>query len=92
MNFPLFEVRGCSSSIKFVQMSEEEMNLLCDKSKDIFLNQPMLLELIAPIKICGNVTYNYPTINRLTSVDLRVNAIYFVDFTFSAHTEKTTKK
>ena len=39
---------------KLVQLHEEEMNILCDKSQDIFLKQPMLLELNAPIKICGN--------------------------------------
>ena len=44
---------------KPVQMSEQEMNLLCAKAKDIFLNQPMLLELKAPIKICGNLIYQF---------------------------------
>ena len=34
-------------------MSEQEMYHLCDRSKDVFLNQPMLLELEAPINICG---------------------------------------
>ena len=58
MNFPPFEVRGCSSSITFVQMFEEEMKLVCDISKYIFLNQPMLLELKVPIKICDNIIYN----------------------------------
>ncbi len=49
------EVRECHPRGKFVQMSEEEINFLCEKSKDIFLNQPMLLELEPPIKICGNI-------------------------------------
>jgi serine/threonine-protein phosphatase PP1 catalytic subunit len=40
-------------------MSEQEMNFLCNKSKEIFLRQPMLLELEAPIKICGNVIYQF---------------------------------
>ncbi len=42
---------------KLVQISEQEMNILCNKSKEIFLSQPMLLELEAPIKIFGNVIY-----------------------------------
>jgi Serine-threonine protein phosphatase N-terminal domain len=36
-------------------MGEQEMNQLCDKAKKIFLRQAMLLELEAPINICGNV-------------------------------------
>lgn len=38
---------------KVVQMSEAELKYLCIKSKQIFLEQPTLLELEAPIKICG---------------------------------------
>ncbi|KAK2995237.1 hypothetical protein RJ640_023761 [Escallonia rubra] len=36
-----------------VQLSESEIRQLCLRSKDIFLQQPNLLELEAPIKICG---------------------------------------
>jgi hypothetical protein len=39
---------------KQVQLSEAEIRQLCVTSKDIFLTQPNLLELEAPIKICGN--------------------------------------
>ena len=35
-------------------MTEQEVRGLCIKSRDIFINQPILLELEAPIKICGN--------------------------------------
>ena len=38
---------------KQVQLSEAEIKQLCVVSKDIFLKQPNLLELEAPIKICG---------------------------------------
>ena len=38
---------------KQVQLSEAEIRQLCVASKDIFLSQPNLLELEAPIKICG---------------------------------------
>lgn len=34
-------------------ISFKEMNYLCDKSKEIFLEEPTLLELQAPINICG---------------------------------------
>lgn len=36
-----------------VQMAEAELRYLCVKSRQIFLEQPTLLELEAPIKICG---------------------------------------
>ena len=36
-----------------VQLSEAEIRLLCTTSREIFLQQPNLLELEAPIKICG---------------------------------------
>ena len=34
-------------------MSEAEVRGLCIKSREIFLSQPILLELEAPLKICG---------------------------------------
>lgn len=45
-------VRGCRPG-KTVQMSENEIRALCHKSREIFLSQPILLELEAPLKICG---------------------------------------
>jgi len=35
------------------QLSEGEIRGLCIKSKEIFLSQPILLELEAPLKVCG---------------------------------------
>ena len=34
-------------------MTEGEVRGLCLKSREIFLSQPILLELEAPLKICG---------------------------------------
>ena len=48
----LLEVRGRPG--KQVQLSESEIKQLCTASREIFLQQPNLLELEAPIKICGN--------------------------------------
>lgn len=48
----LLEVRGCKPG-KQVNLTEAEIKGLIAKSRDIFINQPMLLELEAPIKICG---------------------------------------
>ncbi|GMH12251.1 hypothetical protein Nepgr_014092 [Nepenthes gracilis] len=38
-----------------VQLSESEIRQLCTVSREIFLQQPNLLELEAPIKICGDI-------------------------------------
>jgi serine/threonine-protein phosphatase PP1 catalytic subunit len=40
--------------MKQVQLAENEVKWLCVKSREIFLNQPILLELEAPLKVCGN--------------------------------------
>lgn len=48
----LMEVRG-SKPGKQVNLQENEIRSLCVKASEIFMNQPMLLELEAPIKIAG---------------------------------------
>ena len=48
----LLEVRG-SKPGRAVQLSEAEIRELCYRSREIFISQPILLELEAPIKICG---------------------------------------
>jgi hypothetical protein len=48
---------------KQVQLSEAEIRQLCVASKDIFLSQPNLLELEAPIKICGMLLISYAPFN-----------------------------
>lgn len=45
-------VRGARPG-KNVQLTEGEIKGLCLKSREIFLSQPILLELEAPLKICG---------------------------------------
>ena len=47
-------VRG-SRPGKTVQMTEAEVRGLCLKSRELFLQQPILLELEAPLKICGEM-------------------------------------
>ncbi|KAF5943379.1 hypothetical protein HYC85_017456 [Camellia sinensis] len=59
----LLEVRGKPG--KQVQLSESEIKQLCVVSRDIFLQQPNLLELEAPIKICGDIHGQYSDLLRL---------------------------
>ena len=53
----LLPVRG-SRPGKTVQLTEGEIRGLCLKSREIFLSQPILLELEAPLKICGAYKYS----------------------------------
>jgi len=46
-------------------LTETEIRVLCLQSKEIFLSQPMLLELQAPIKIVGDVHGQYHDLLRL---------------------------
>ena len=46
----LLEVRG-SRPGKQVQLLEAEIKYLCTKAREIFISQPILLELEAPIKV-----------------------------------------
>ncbi|XP_038723335.1 serine/threonine-protein phosphatase PP1 isozyme 3-like [Tripterygium wilfordii] len=50
---------------KQVQLSEGEIRQLCITSRTIFLKQPNLLELEAPIKICGDIHGQYSDLLRL---------------------------
>ena len=54
----LLSVRG-SRPGRQVNLTENEIRWLCIKARDIFAAQPVLLELEAPIKICGEFLYSY---------------------------------
>jgi len=60
----LLEVRGAKPG-KAVQLSDGEIRELCYRSREIFIQQPILLELEAPIKICGDVHGQYYDLLRL---------------------------
>lgn len=38
-----------------VQLPETHIRQLCTLSREIFLHQPMLIELSAPVNICGDI-------------------------------------
>ena len=54
----LLTVRG-SRPGRQVNLPEAEIRWLCIKSREIFTVQPVLLELEAPIKICGKLRLNF---------------------------------
>jgi serine/threonine-protein phosphatase PP1 catalytic subunit len=60
----LLEVRGCKPG-KPVQLSEGEIKALILKSREIFMSQSTLLELEAPLKICGDIHGQYYDLLRL---------------------------
>ena len=66
----LLEVRGKKPG-KNVQLSEEDIKYLCTKSRELFMNQPNLLELEAPIKICGKCGFLLPVKTRIARLKTR---------------------
>jgi serine/threonine-protein phosphatase PP1 catalytic subunit len=50
----LVEVKDCRPG-KLVNLAEFEILGLLERAQAIFASQPMLLELEAPIKVCGDV-------------------------------------
>jgi len=48
-----------------VNLVEDDIRLLCTRSKPILMSQPMLVELEAPIKICGDVHGQFTDLLRL---------------------------
>jgi hypothetical protein len=61
----LLEVRG-SRPGKQVQLLEAEIRYLCTKAREIFISQPILLELEAPIKVSSFATKTPPILHRNT--------------------------
>nr|P48481.1 RecName: Full=Serine/threonine-protein phosphatase PP1 isozyme 2 [Acetabularia peniculus]CAA82264.1 protein phosphatase 1 [Acetabularia peniculus] len=60
----LLEVRNNRPG-KQVNLAEGEIRQLCLTAKDVFMSQPNLLELEAPIKICGDIHGQYTDLLRL---------------------------
>ena len=50
----LLETKG-GRTVKNAQVTDPEIRQLCVASKEVFVSQPILLELEAPIKICGKL-------------------------------------
>jgi serine/threonine-protein phosphatase PP1 catalytic subunit len=48
-----------------VDLQAQDATQLCTTARELFMSQPMLLELGAPIKICGDVHGQYTDLLRL---------------------------
>ena len=61
---------------KQVNLLEGEIKGLCHKCKEIFMQQPIFLELEAPLKVCGNtqITQATSTVNTLTFLGCLITA------------------
>lgn len=44
-----------NSGGKNVKLKEKDISTLCKLSREVFMEQPVYLELEAPIKICGKI-------------------------------------
>ena len=60
----LLSVRG-EKPMKQVNLAEAEIKALCMKAREIIMDQPILIELEAPIKICGDTHGQYYDLLRL---------------------------
>lgn len=60
----LLNLRGSPPGTQ-ASVSETEIKQLCERVRPILLSQPMLLELEAPLKICGDVHGQYSDLLRL---------------------------
>lgn len=64
MTSRLLSLRG-SPPGTLASLTETEIKLLCQRARPILLAQPMLLELEAPLKICGDVHGQFTDLLRL---------------------------
>jgi hypothetical protein len=65
----LLEVRG-SRPGKQVQLLEAEIRFLCTKAREIFISQPILLELEAPIKVRSHLNHTHYLGSQQSALDL----------------------
>lgn len=78
----LLEVRG-SRPGKQVQLLEAEIRYLCTKAREIFISQPILLELEAPIKVCSDSLLHRVCASIITNALPRSVVIYMDSITIS---------
>ena len=72
----LLDYRNPKPGTKQVMLNESEIRQLCIVSKEIFLQQPNLLELEAPIKICGIHSLSLSAFTALASSSQKKKFIF----------------
>lgn len=50
---------------ELVSLRESEINELCEQARELFLDQPVLLEIEAPVKVCGDIHGQFYDLLRL---------------------------
>lgn len=65
-----------------MQLAESEVRGLCLKSREIFLNQPILLELEAPLKICGKLN-SYDELQKPFAIKFKCSSSLSVNWVHS---------
>jgi len=60
----LLDVRTAKPG-KLVKLQEQEILGLIRTAKNIFMQQPMLVEIAAPVKVCGDIHGQYYDMLRL---------------------------
>ena len=53
---------------KLVNITEPEIKFLCVRAREIFMDQPMLLELDCPVKVCGDTHGQYYDLLRIFEI------------------------
>lgn len=61
----LLKAKHSKSGGSRINLTEAEIRYLCNKSREVFLSQPMLLEVATPVKICGDIHGQYRDLLRI---------------------------
>ena len=64
----LLTVQGKPPQTEVANLEMEEIMFLCKKARAVFLSQPMLLEVLAPVNICGDTHGQYSDLLTLFEI------------------------